>query len=72
MFDVLVLLHSPFTAGLVVTMPYKNAVMSHAAELDEIASVVDAFNCIYYKEDGPTQRSASSNTDWNGIVGSLV
>lgn len=69
--DVLALLHSPSTAGLVVTMPYKNAVMSHVDELDKFASVIGACNCIYYK-DGPTRRSVGSNTDWNGIVGSLL
>lgn len=69
--DVLSLLHSPTTAGLVVTMPYKNAVMSHVDEMDELATIIGAINCIYYK-DGPTRRSVGSNTDWNGIIGSLL
>ncbi|SPO04408.1 probable shikimate 5-dehydrogenase [Cephalotrichum gorgonifer] len=70
--DVLDLLGSPSTAGLVVTMPYKNAVMKHVDELDDLATIIGACNCIYYKE-GPTKRlSIGSNTDWNGIIGSLL
>lgn len=66
--DVLALLRSPSTAGLVVTMPYKNAVMAHVDELDALVGAIGAVNCIYFK-DG---RSVGSNTDWNGIVGSLL
>lgn len=70
--DVLSLLHSSTTAGLVITMPYKNVVMPHLDQLDDLSRIIGACNCIYYK-DGPVgRRSVGSNTDWNGIVGSLL
>lgn len=61
----------PTTAGLVVTMPYKNSVMSQLDELDELASIIGACNNVYYKNSG-TRRLCGTNTDWRGIKGSLL
>ena len=74
--DALTLLAEPTVAGLVVTMPYKNTIMERVDELDELASTVGACNCVYYKKGkdfaATTRISCGSNTDWNGIVDSLL
>ncbi|KAJ5732172.1 hypothetical protein N7493_003653 [Penicillium malachiteum] len=69
--DLLELGKKPTTAGLVVTMPYKNSVMSQLDELDELATIIGACNNVYYKH-GETRRLCGTNTDWRGIKGSLL
>ncbi|KAL4911347.1 hypothetical protein BDW74DRAFT_172809 [Aspergillus multicolor] len=80
--DLLALARQPKTAGLVVTMPYKNSVMPHLDELDELATTIGACNNIYYKTEetkGPepgqesqARRLCGTNTDWRGIKGCLL
>lgn len=69
--DLLKLAKTPTTAGLVVTMPYKNSVMKHLDELDELASMIGACNNVYYKGDSQ-RRMCGTNTDWRGIKGCLL
>lgn len=66
--DVLSLTRKPTTAGLVVTMPYKNTIMPLLDELDPLATAIGACNNVYYK-DG---RLCGTNTDWLGIKGCLL
>ncbi|KAL4953476.1 hypothetical protein BDW69DRAFT_200152 [Aspergillus filifer] len=73
--DVLSLARDPRTAGLVVTMPYKNSVMPQLDYLDSLASTIGACNNIYYtpSPDGPGKRQiCGTNTDWRGIKGCLL
>ncbi|KAJ5994450.1 hypothetical protein N7451_010174 [Penicillium sp. IBT 35674x] len=62
---------SPTTAGLVVTMPYKNTIMEHLCELDVLATIIGACNHVYYK-DGSPRRLCGTNTDWRGVKGCLL
>ncbi|KAJ5784406.1 uncharacterized protein N7503_009618 [Penicillium pulvis] len=61
----------PTTAGLVVTMPYKNTIMEHLCEPDELATIIGACNNVFYK-DGSPRRLCGTNTDWRGIKGCLL
>lgn len=69
--DVLKFARDSMTAGLVVTMPYKNSVMKHLDELDELATMIGACNNVYYKYDGQ-RRACGTNTDWQGVQGCLL
>jgi quinate dehydrogenase len=69
--DVLSLAKARTTAGLVVTMPYKNSVMKHIDELDELAGMIGACNNIYYKI-GDLRKVCGTNTDWRGVKGCLL
>ena len=69
--DVLKLARDPATAGLVVTMPYKNVVMKHLDELDELAAGIGACNNVYYKDANP-RKVCGTNTDWRGVKGCLL
>lgn len=69
--DVLKFAKEKVTAGLVVTMPYKNSVMKHLDELDELASMIGACNNVYYKY-GEQRRVCGTNTDWRGVQGCLL
>lgn len=69
--DVLKLAKAPTTAGLVVTMPYKNSIMKHVDELDELSTMIGACNNIYYKS-GTMRLMCGTNTDWRGIKGCLL
>lgn len=59
------------TAGLVVTMPYKNSIMEHLDERDELATIIGACNNVYYK-DGNPRRLCGTNTDWRGVRDCLL
>lgn len=65
------LVKNPTTAGLVVTMPYKNTIMEHLCELDDLANIIGACNNVYYK-DGNPRRLCGTNTDWRGVKGCLL
>ncbi|KAL3472373.1 hypothetical protein BJX99DRAFT_216466 [Aspergillus californicus] len=69
--DVLNLAQESTTAGLVVTMPYKNTIMKHLDELDDLAAMIGACNNIYYTEETP-RKLCGTNTDWRGIMGCLL
>lgn len=69
--DVLELARKPTTAGLVVTMPYKNIIMPQLDELDELATAIGACNNVYYKGDNP-RIACGTNTDWLGVKGCLL
>ena len=58
--DVVQLSKSDTTAGLVVTMPYKDTVMSQLDELDELTTTIGPCNNVYY---GPNRKRIGYNTD---------
>lgn len=66
------LARSPGVAGLVVTMPYKHAIVAAAGlSLDERAAAIGACNNVARDpRDGTTL--VGGNTDWAGIKGSLL
>jgi quinate dehydrogenase len=66
--DVATLARKPSTAGLVVTMPYKNTIMPLLDELDDLATTIGACNNTYIR-DG---KIVGTNTDWRGIKGCLL
>ncbi|KAJ5096353.1 hypothetical protein NUU61_005709 [Penicillium alfredii] len=69
--DLLQIARERTTAGLVVTMPYKNSIMKHLDELDDLSRMIGACNNVYYK-DGNPRRLCGTNTDWQGIKGCLL
>lgn len=69
--DVVALAKKSTTSGLVVTMPYKNSIMKHLDEIDDLASIIGACNNVYYK-DGGCRRLCGTNTDWRGVQGCLL
>ncbi|KAH3951443.1 hypothetical protein HBH53_062930 [Parastagonospora nodorum] len=66
--EVAALARKSSTAGLVVTMPYKNTVMPLLDELDDLATTIGACNNTY-RRDG---KIVGTNTDWRGIKGCLL
>ncbi|KAI4602068.1 hypothetical protein KJ359_010934 [Pestalotiopsis sp. 9143b] len=67
--DAAALARSPGVAGLVVTMPYKHAIVAAAdLALDERAAAIGACNNVAW--DGT--KLVGGNTDWAGIRGSLL
>ncbi|EAT81807.2 hypothetical protein SNOG_10413 [Parastagonospora nodorum SN15] len=66
--EVAALARKSSTAGLVVTMPYKNTVMPLLDELDDLATTIGACNN-NYRRDG---KIVGTNTDWRGIKGCLL
>ncbi|GAD92702.1 shikimate / quinate 5-dehydrogenase, protein [Paecilomyces variotii No. 5] len=69
--DLMLLAEKNTTAGLVVTMPYKTAIIPRLDELDELALAIGACNNVYYKGSNP-RRLCGTNTDWIGIKGCLL
>lgn len=70
--DALALARSPATAGLVVTMPYKNSIIPHLDEPDDLVTMIGACNNVYYRTNGADRRLCGTNTDWRGIKGCLL
>lgn len=71
MSDLMSLARDPKTAGLVVTMPYKNTVMQHLDALDDLAVQIGACNNVYRDPKDPA-KLRGTNTDWLGIKGCLL
>ncbi|KAI0975632.1 hypothetical protein F4678DRAFT_417903 [Xylaria arbuscula] len=69
--DLLNLARSPTTAGLVVTMPYKNAIIPRLDRLDDLATTIGACNNVY-RDPGDNTKLVGTNTDWLGIKGCLL
>jgi quinate dehydrogenase len=61
----------PETAGLVVTMPYKNTIIPKLDEADALVSGIGACNNVYYRP-GSERHVCGTNTDWRGIKGCLL
>ncbi|KAF4947576.1 hypothetical protein FGADI_10307 [Fusarium gaditjirri] len=59
------------TAGLVVTMPYKNAIIPRLDALDDLAATIGACNNVYRDWEDP-KKLRGTNTDWRGIKGCLL
>ncbi|QGI75163.1 hypothetical protein CEK25_000069 [Fusarium fujikuroi] len=59
------------TAGLVVTMPYKNAIIPRLDALDDLAATIGACNNVYRDWKDP-KKLRGTNTDWRGIKGCLL
>lgn len=66
--DVIQLARDEKTAGLVVTMPYKTAIIQRLDEVDDLTKAIGACNNVYYKDN----RLCGTNTDWLGIEGCLL
>jgi quinate dehydrogenase len=69
--DLMNLARSNTTAGLVVTMPYKNTVMTHLDALDDLSIQIGACNNVYRDPKDQT-RLRGTNTDWQGVKGCLL
>lgn len=69
--DALELARRPSTVGLVVTMPYKNAIMPRLDALDELAATIGACNNVY-RDPGSLDLLRGTNTDWLGVRGCLL
>jgi len=66
--DAVALARSPSSAGLVVTMPFKNTIIPHLDELDDLVLSIGACNNTYRSGD----KVVGTNTDWRGIKGCLL
>ncbi|KAK1485714.1 shikimate dehydrogenase [Colletotrichum cuscutae] len=69
--DLLLLARKDSTAGLVVTMPYKNTVMPRLDALDPLATTIGACNNVYRDPSDPA-KLRGTNTDWLGVKGCLL
>lgn len=67
--DVLKLLKDPHFGGAVITMPYKQSIVEHLDEVDDLVTTIGACNNVYSSTDG---QLIGSNTDWRGVLGSLT
>ncbi|KAK1704185.1 hypothetical protein CaCOL14_012643 [Colletotrichum acutatum] len=69
--DLILLARKDSTAGLVVTMPYKNTVMPRLDALDPLATTIGACNNVYRNPSDPA-KLRGTNTDWLGVKGCLL
>lgn len=66
------ILENPSLGGLNVTVPYKESVIKYLDELDKVAQVVGAVNCIQIEKRGKGDRLIGYNTDVIGFEQSLM
>ncbi|KAB2575252.1 Quinate dehydrogenase [Lasiodiplodia theobromae] len=67
--DAAALGRAPTTAGLVVTMPYKQTIMPRLDGIDDLATIIGACNNVYRD---PAGQLRGTNTDWLGVKGCLL
>jgi shikimate dehydrogenase len=66
--DLMTTLQSQKVRGLSVTMPLKEAIISHLDELTDTAAILNAVNCVVFDE----RTSTGHNTDGDGCCDALV
>ena len=67
--DAVRLLKASNFGGAVITMPYKQSIIEHLDEADDLVTAIGACNNVYISADG---RLIGSNTDWRGVLGCLT
>jgi quinate dehydrogenase len=67
--DAVALLKRSDFGGAVVTMPFKQSIVEHLDEADDLVATIGACNNVYTSLDG---RLIGTNTDWRGVLGCLT
>jgi quinate dehydrogenase len=67
--DAVALLKRSDFGGAVITMPFKQTIVEHLDEADDLVATIGACNNVYTSADG---RLIGTNTDWRGVLGCLT
>lgn len=67
--DAVALLKRSDFGGAVITMPFKQTIVEHLDEADELVATIGACNNVYTSSDG---HLIGTNTDWRGVLGCLT
>lgn len=66
--DAAALLKRSDFGGAVITMPFKQTIVEHLDEADDLVATIGACNNVYTSADG---RLIGTNTDWRGVLSTL-